>query len=123
MQHDSASNFEFVCRVSDVPSGTGRMFVVAEKMIGVFNVGGMFFALANACPHAGASLAHGIVDGDTVTCRIHHWRFCLRGGKYLDEDKPQYDVQTFAVRVVGEEVQVAVAADGASSGIHEPLTR
>jgi len=88
------------------------MFRVAETMIGVFNVGGSFFALANACPHAGASLAHGIVDGDTVACRIHHWRFSIREGKYLDEDKPRCDVQTFAVRVAGEEVQVAVKVSG-----------
>ena len=44
--------------------------VVAETMIGVFHVGGRFFALANECPHEGASLAHGIIEGDTVRCRI-----------------------------------------------------
>lgn len=72
---NEASNFQTVCRVGDVPEGEARMFVVADTMIGVFNVAGSFFALANECPRAGASLAHGIVEGDTVRCRIHHWRF------------------------------------------------
>lgn len=113
--------FETVCRVGDVPDGTGRMFAAAGTMIGVFHVGDQFFAIENACPHAGASLAHGYVTGDTVACRIHHWRFSLRDGTYLDEDKPSCNVRTYAVRIVGEEVQVAVeprgwnASDGSSA--------
>jgi len=98
-----------------------KTFTVLKKLPGDIFLGahGYYYGmhakhdrLANACPHAGASLAHGIMDGDTVTCRIHHWRFTIRDGKYLDEDKPRCDVQTFAVRVVGEEVQVAVKVSG-----------
>ena len=84
------------------------MFSVAETMIAVFHVGGLFFALVNQCPHAGASLAHGIIEGDTVRCRIHHWRFSIRDGTYLDEVKPKCNAKTFPLRIVGEEVQVAV---------------
>lgn len=105
---ETGSEFQLVCRVNEIPEGAGRMFSVAGQMIGLFNVGGSFFALANACPHAGASLAHGIVQGETVACRIHHWRFSLRDGAYLDEDKPQCNVRTYPVRIVGQEVQVAV---------------
>ena len=108
MKNNDSATFLPVCRTGDVPEGEGRMFVVADTMIGVFNVGGSFFALANECPHAGASLAHGIVEGGTVRCRIHHWRFSIRDGAYLDEDKPQCNAQSFPVRVVGNEVQVQV---------------
>jgi nitrite reductase/ring-hydroxylating ferredoxin subunit len=48
------------------------------------------------------------MEGDTVWCRIHHWRFSIRDGTYLDEDKPQCNARTFAIRVVGDEVRVAV---------------
>ena len=108
MKNEDSPNFHTICRVGDVPEGEGRMFAVAETMIGLFHVGGRFFALANKCPHAGASLAHGIIEGDTVRCRIHHWRFSIRDGTYLDEDKPQCNARSFPVRIVGEEVQVAV---------------
>lgn len=83
------------------------MVRVGEEMVAVFHLADGFFALANECPHAGASLAHGVVDGDAVCCRIHHWRFAIRDGSYLDEDKPQYHALTWSVRVVGDEVQVA----------------
>ena len=82
------------------------MFVVNDVMVGVFHVGGQFFALDNRCPHAGASLAGGILERDTIRCRIHHWRFCVRNGKYLDEDNSRWNARTFPVRVVGEDVQV-----------------
>ena len=61
------------------------MFVMDGIPIGIFCMAGEFFALDDRCPHAGASLARGILDGDTVACRIRHWRFCLRDGTYLDE--------------------------------------
>jgi len=109
MNNEDAPNFHPVCHVSDVPDGEGRMFFVAERMVGVFNIQGSFFALANECPHAGASLARGLIEGDVVHCRIHLWRFSIRDGTYLDEDKPEFNVQSFPVRVVGEEVQVALA--------------
>jgi len=99
-------SFHTVCRTSEIPEGEARMFVVNDVMVGVFHVGGKFFALDNRCPHAGASLAGGILDNDTIRCRIHHWRFCVRDGKYLDEDNARWNARTFPVRVVGEDVQV-----------------
>jgi len=102
--------FHTVCKFGDIPVGEARMFLVNDTMIGVFNIGGEFFAIQNECPHAAASLAHGFIDGDTVTCRIHHWRFCIRDGTYLDEDKPRFNAETFQVRVIGEDVQVEFVA-------------
>ena len=102
------SEFETVCCVNEIPEGEGRIFTVAETRIGVFHVGGRFFALANECPHAGASLAHGVIEGNTVRCRIHHWAFSIQDGTYLDEAKPQCNARSFPVRIVGDEVQVAV---------------
>lgn len=100
--------FQTVCKTDDIPEGSGRMFVVNKTPIGIFCVDGQFFALDNRCPHAGASLAHGIVEGDTVACRIHHWRFCIRNGRYLDENKPEYDVRCIPIRVIGQDVQVEI---------------
>ena len=89
--------------------GEAKLCFAGETAVAVFQHAGRFFALANECPHAGASLAHGLIDGDCVSCRIHHWRFCIRDGRYLDEDKSQYNVRSFRVRVVGDEVQVELS--------------
>jgi nitrite reductase (NADH) small subunit/3-phenylpropionate/trans-cinnamate dioxygenase ferredoxin subunit len=100
------SEFFDICKVRDIPIGEARMILVNEVAVGVFNVSGAFFAIDDACPHAGASLSHGIVDGDVVRCRIHHWRFCIRDGIYLDEMKPSCNVRTYPIRVVGDQVQI-----------------
>ncbi len=102
------ADFETVCRSSDLAEGESRVFVVRDIHVALFNVQGKFFALRNECPHAGASLAHGYVEGDVVRCRIHHWGFCVRDGKYVDQDQPQFDASVIPVRTVGDEVQVAV---------------
>ncbi len=82
------------------------MFVVDEIPIGVFRIEDEFFALHNECPHAGASLAHGLIEGDVVSCRIHHWRFCVKDGTYLDQDDSRLNAKTIPVQIIGNEVQV-----------------
>jgi len=103
---EDMSEFFDICKVRDIPIGEARMILVNEVAVGVFNVSGAFFAIDDACPHAGASLSHGIVEGDVVRCRIHHWRFCIRDGIYLDEMKPSCNVRVYPIRVVGDQIQI-----------------
>lgn len=103
--------FQTVCHVAEIGSGQSKMVMIDGQMIGLFNVGGEFLAISNECPHAGASLVHGAVEGEVVSCRIHHWNFCLRSGRYLDQGKPEFNARTFVTRVVDGEVQVSLDAD------------
>lgn len=91
--------FHPLCRQDELQPGEARMFVVDDQPVGLFRIGDEWIAIDNRCPHAGASLAHGLVEKGVVTCRIHHWRFRLCDGRYLDEDRPQADRQRFPVRL------------------------
>src|ERR1700758_2741244 len=74
---------EFV-RVGDaasVPPGTAKAFTIERYDVAVFNVGGAFYALENACPHQGGPIADGFVEALEVTCPWHAWCFDLRTGK------------------------------------------
>ena len=102
-------DFQAICRADEIPEGEARMYPVGDLMIGVFHIDGEFYALDNHCPHAAASLAHGFIDDDIVTCRIHHWRFCIRSGKYLDNDQPHFNVRTFRVREVDGMIEVELS--------------
>ena len=101
-------NFVDVCGTGAIPDGQSRMFLVNDVRIAIYRIRDEFFATQDACPHAGASLAFGIIAGDVVACRIHHWRFCIRSGEYLNEIKPSCDLATYAVRVVEDRIQVAI---------------
>lgn len=105
-------NFQTICQIHDVPEGSARMYVVGKELVGIFHVEGQFFALDNRCPHAGASLAHGIVEGDEVACRIHHWRFSIRDGRRLDESCPGTNARCFPLRIVDQDVQIDLGQPG-----------
>lgn len=46
--------------------------------LAVFRIGDAVYAIDDSCPHAGASLSSGRVQGSTVSCKAHGLRFDLR---------------------------------------------
>ena len=102
------AGFQVICRLDQIPDRSGRTFVVDEQRIGVFRVDDEVFALDDHCPHAGASLARGYLEGDVVRCRIHHWGFRLRDGVYVDADSPCHNAKSIPTRVRDGQVEVWV---------------
>jgi nitrite reductase/ring-hydroxylating ferredoxin subunit len=88
-----------VCPVDELPSGEKTIVEVEElpHSIGVFNVDGEFYALANVCPHQLAPLCEGTVkgyttapkvgeyevtrEGEIIRCPWHGWHFDIRTGE------------------------------------------
>ena len=95
-----------VCRVGEVPEGEGKTVVAGNKLIALFCTGGEYHAIDDCCPHMGASLSGGYVEGGVVTCPWHAWRFRLDDGAWADN--PRIKIGCYPVRVEGDEVQVAV---------------
>jgi 3-phenylpropionate/trans-cinnamate dioxygenase ferredoxin subunit len=81
----------------DLPPGTRKLVEIAGRSIGVFNVGGEFFALRNRCPHQGGPLCEGrlagLVEsdgpgdlrysrpGEILRCPWHAWEYDIRTGQ------------------------------------------
>jgi nitrite reductase (NADH) small subunit/3-phenylpropionate/trans-cinnamate dioxygenase ferredoxin subunit len=55
-----------VAETKDVPPGTGIAVDIGEHHLALFNVDGTFFAIDDACPHSGAPLSEGDLDGAQV---------------------------------------------------------
>jgi nitrite reductase (NADH) small subunit/3-phenylpropionate/trans-cinnamate dioxygenase ferredoxin subunit len=107
MTEDSAPpEFVSVAKVGDIPEGQGQAFAVGGRMVAVFNEKGKFSAIDDFCPHMGASLAGGYLEAGIVTCPWHAWRFCIHDGKWCDN--PKVKIDSFEVRVEGDEIQVKV---------------
>lgn len=101
------SEFVTVAKVGAIPDGQGSTFAVDGRLVAVFNVGGEYHAIDDLCPHMGASLGGGDVQGETVTCPWHAWRFKVSDGTWCDN--PKLKVDAFEVRVVGDEIQVRLS--------------
>ncbi len=102
------SEFKTVAKVGDIPEGEGRPYEVDGVIVAVFNVGGEYSAIDDNCPHQGAPLSEGSLEGECVTCPWHAWRFSVKDGRWLDSPTSKLKVETFEVRVVGNEIQVKV---------------
>lgn len=100
------SSFRTVARVGEIPDGQGRPYDVGDRVIAVFNDGGTYFATDDACPHKGIPLCDGIVYDRTVTCTWHGWCFDLATGQHRESGRML--LGTYPVRLVGNEIQVAV---------------
>jgi nitrite reductase/ring-hydroxylating ferredoxin subunit len=86
-----------VAPLAELPPGSRRIVEVQGRSIGVFNVRGELFALRNACPHQGAPLCLGSLDGtaapsapgvyewsrdgEILSCPWHGWEFDIRTGR------------------------------------------
>jgi nitrite reductase (NADH) small subunit len=102
--------FQTVAQVGEIPDGEGRAFSVDGTVVAVFNVGGEYTAINDVCPHMGASLAEGYVEGVSVTCPWHAWRFSVKDGTWLDNPRSKIANACYCVRVVGDEIQVAIGS-------------
>ena len=77
---------QVVAKASEVAPGTSKMVTVAGREIGIFNLDGEYFALANRCPHAGGPLCSGKIvalvqsDGPGSYRLTRHQEFCAARG-------------------------------------------
>lgn len=100
------AEFVEVCYEADIPPGTGKMFEIGRDEIGVFNIGGKFYAIDNLCPHEGGPMSEGMIAGGVVTCPLHGWRTDVTTGESLE--LPGVKVNTFEVKVENGKIYLKV---------------
>ena len=126
-----------VAAVADIPPGGRKLVTVRGREIGVFNLGGEFFALINRCPHQGAALCTGEIlsrlessepgdyrltrHGEMLRCPWHCWEFDIRTGQsWCDPQSVQARMYPVSVEhgdvlakgpLVAETVPVSVEQD------------
>lgn len=100
--------YQTVARVGEVAEGRGLPVEVDGVAVALFLADGVYYAIDDTCPHQGAPLNDGLVFDKSVTCILHGWRFSLEDGRLCDSPRAKSLVGTFPVRVVGDEIQIAV---------------
>lgn len=100
------ADFVKVARRGDVPDGGAKVVEARGKKIALFNSGGTFYAIDNACRHLGGSLGEGDVYGTRVVCPLHGWEYDFTTGASVDD--PEMRVARFAVKLEGDDVFVGI---------------
>jgi len=104
-------------RASALPPGSRTIVEVEGRSIGVFNVGGRYYALRNRCPHQGAPLCLGSIGGTTrpsapgeyvweregeiLRCPWHGWEFDITTGRSVFNPH-RTRVRSYRVSVAGD---------------------
>src|SRR5215510_2287394 len=101
------ATFIAVARRVDLAPGQGKLVEVNDKRIALFNVGGHYYALDDTCPHRGAPLSEGELEGTTVVCPWHGAIFDLGTGNIL-RPPAAAGVTTYDVHLDGDEIVIAV---------------
>jgi nitrite reductase (NADH) small subunit len=94
--------------VTVIPPGTAISIPYKNIQIAIFHQPDGFFAVKNACPHAGDPLCRGTVEDGIVTCPGHNWQFRLNDGACLRGNE-EYALRTFPVEVRENHVFLRVA--------------
>ena len=78
---------------------------IRRQRIALYNVDGEYFATDDTCSHEEASLSEGFLYDDIVECPLHGAAFNVRTGE-VEAFPATVGIDTFPVRVVGDEIQV-----------------
>ena len=72
---------------ADIAEGAGKLVRAGSEEIAVFKIAGQLCALQNVCPHEGGQLARGWLEGNAVVCPLHGYKFDLKTGACLNDQK------------------------------------
>ncbi|HEX2054270.1 MAG TPA: non-heme iron oxygenase ferredoxin subunit [Actinomycetota bacterium] len=98
-----------VAEVADLPAGWVLRVVASGREIALANRDGEFFAMDNACTHAGGPLAHNRLGADcTLECPWHNSLFDVRTGEVV-AGPARKPARTYPVQVRDGRVYVSVA--------------
>ncbi len=95
-----------------VPEPGKRILIEAQgKSLVLFNVDGRFHAIDDGCPHQGASLCGGRLEGEVIQCLAHGLRFNLNTGYLLNST--QLKVGRYPVEQAGDQLHIVIPQEEA----------
>jgi len=104
--NQNLAKFVRVAEKSDLTDGSGKVVNVDGRSIALFRVKDEYFALANVCLHRGGPLGEGSLNGSTITCPWHGWKFDVRTGSFTVI--PTLKVPTYKVKEQNGSVMIEI---------------
>ena len=104
-----------VGEVGQFKKARGRVVELDGVKVAVFWTGDRYIALEDACPHMGASLADGKLQGSQVVCHWHCWEYDVETGQ--SQRRSWARVSVYEVKVDGEDVLLRRPGPPPSAGI------
>lgn len=90
-----------------VPEGKIRKMKIADKTLGLVRKGTECFVFDAFCPHRGALLTDGHINGQNeISCPLHQYRFDLKSGQVTSGYCA--DLQTYACQITDKGLEITM---------------
>lgn len=105
-------NFVKAAQTTQLTPGNKMKVTLDDKTILLANIGGVYYAIDNKCPHLGGSLADGKLEGENIVCPKHGSVFSVKTGKFVSPGKllfvkvNTHDTKSYPVKVEGEGILI-----------------
>ena len=99
--------FVKVAKISDIPAGTVRSFIVENEIVAIFNLNNNYYALKDQCSHMDLPLSDGLLEDGVVVCAYHGAEFDIKTGEALCLPAVE-PVEAFEVRIEDEQIYVSI---------------
>ena len=99
------SKFIKVAQTTDLVPGQKMLVDYDGEDVGLFNIGGQFYAISDVCTHDNGPLVEGRLDGECIICPRHGARFNIKTGQ---QTMPAFQpVPLYEVKIEGDDVFIA----------------
>jgi len=95
-----------VAKKAEIETGKAIVVDLGGPKVAVFNVDGVFHVISNECGHQGGPLGEGRLEGFSVVCPWHQWKFDVTTGNCLSVGGSS--VRRYEVGAVGDDLYVRV---------------
>lgn len=99
--------FVKVAKFDEIAPGQGKLVETNGRMIALFNIDGVYYAIKDTCTHRGGPLSEGLLTGKEVTCPWHGAVFDVTTGEALSPPAPAA-VSQYNVRVGDTDIEVEI---------------
>ena len=104
---DPELQYFMICSKEDLPDGERLFLDINQVPVVLFNIGGSYYAMVDACTHDDGPLGEGDLEGFEIVCPRHGARFDVRTGKVLSPPAV-IDDRTFPVLIDGNEIKIGL---------------
>lgn len=101
--------------LSALSYGSGRRVRAAGLDLAVFRIGNAVYAIDDSCPHAGASLCGGRLQGRKIYCRVHGLGFDLMEGD--PQGAPSLPIRRYPLSIIDGVVMLDQQAVTSTLGV------
>jgi nitrite reductase/ring-hydroxylating ferredoxin subunit len=96
----------FVAKKAEIEAGKAIVSDLGGPKVAVFNVDGVYHVISNECGHQGGPLGEGKLEGFSVVCPWHQWKFDVTTGNCLSVGGSS--VRKYEVAAAGDDLFVKV---------------